>query len=111
MSLARQVELMELNKAPPVSGRPAPRGILPAPARPALPAPPLALPAPPPPGHQAGPIDGRPPRRLSQAEQADRRQKGLCYNCDEKYTRGHNRFCWRLFYVDGVTIDEDVEEE
>jgi hypothetical protein len=34
---------------------------------------------------------------------------GLCFNCNEKYTRGHNRFCRRIFFLDGVEI-EDVAE-
>ena len=106
MSLARQVELMELSRpAPPPTRAPA-RGLLAAPApRPALPAPqqPLALPAPP-----AAAPQGRgegPQRRLSPAEMAERRHQGLCFNCNEPYTRGHNRFCKRLFFVDGVEID------
>jgi hypothetical protein len=48
MSLARQVELMELNKLAAPPPRPAPRAALPAPPqRPALSAPPVALPVPP----------------------------------------------------------------
>ena len=31
---------------------------------------------------------------------------GLCFNCDEKYTRGHNCTFKRLFYVHGVDIDD-----
>jgi hypothetical protein len=30
----------------------------------------------------------------------------LCFNCNEKYSRGHNRFCRRLFFVEGVEIDD-----
>ena len=37
---------------------------------------------------------------------AERRRQGLCFNCNEKFTRGHNRFCRRLFFVDGVKIDD-----
>lgn len=50
---------------------------------PLLPAPPtrLALPAPPKP---AIPI-----RRLTQTEMLTRRAKGLCFNCDERFVRGH----------------------
>ncbi|XP_021311923.1 uncharacterized protein LOC110433726 [Sorghum bicolor] len=107
MSLARQVELMELSRpAPPPPARAPPRGLLPTPApRLALPAPqpPLALPAPPA-AAQQGKAEG-PHRRLSPAEMADRRRQGLCFNCNEPYARGHNRFCKRLFFVDGVEID------
>lgn len=52
-------------------------------------------------------VDSRPVKRLSQAEQDERRRLGLCYNCDEKYTRGHNRVCKRLFYINGAEIDDD----
>ena len=106
MSLARQVELMELDRAPPAPARLGARGLLPQPPpRPALPAPPqpLALPAPPA-GADPGGREGN-PRRLSTAEQAERRRLGLCFNCDEKYTRGHNRFCKRIFFIDGVEIE------
>jgi hypothetical protein len=39
-------------------------------------------------------------------EQVERRHLGLYFNCDEKYSRGHNRFCKRIFFVDGVEIDD-----
>jgi len=52
-------------------------------------------------------VEGRPVKRLSQAEQDERRQLGLCFNCDEKYTRGHNRVCKRLFYIHGVDLGDD----
>eukprot|EP00267_Zea_mays_P045001 XP_020397235.1 uncharacterized protein LOC109941145 [Zea mays] len=100
MSLARMLELVELDRLSPLLGRAAPRAALPAlPTRPALPAagappvlsvpvPPaqqLALPAPPPRG-AAGAA-----KRLTTEEQAERRRLGLCYNCNEPYSRGHNR--------------------
>jgi hypothetical protein len=37
------------------------------------------------------------------------RHLGLCFNCNEKYTRGHNRICQCIFFLDGVDI-EDVAE-
>ena len=40
---------------------------------------------------------------------AERRRQGLCFNCNEPYTRGHNRFCKRLFFVDGVEVDDAVD--
>ena len=56
-------------------------------------------------------VEGRPVKRLTQAEQEERRRLGLCYNCDEKFSRGHNRVCKRLFLLEGVVEDdEDVEE-
>ena len=112
MSLARQVEQMELAKIP-APAKTVPRGILPPPpprpATQALPAPqaPLALPAPPL-GAATGRGDGS--RRLSPEEMADRRRQGLCFNCNEKYSRGHNRFCRRIFFLDGVEIEEAEAE-
>jgi hypothetical protein len=31
----------------------------------------------------------------------------MCYNCNEKYSRGHNRTCQRIFFVDGIEITDD----
>ena len=110
MSLARQVELMEQSRPAPTLYRAPQRGLLAAPApRPALPASPqpLALPAPLA-ANQQGRAEGT-IRRLSKDEMAERRRQGLCFNCNEPYTRGHNRFCKRLFFVDGVEVD-DVED-
>jgi hypothetical protein len=45
-------------------------------------------------------------RRLTAAEMADRREKGLCFNCDEKFSQGHR--CQPLFYLEAI---DDVEEE
>jgi hypothetical protein len=87
-----------------------PRGLLPAPApRPALPAPlqPPTLPAPPV-AAQQGCGEGN-QRRLTPDEMAERRRLGLCFNCNEKYTRGHNRFCRRIFFLDGVEIEDAAE--
>jgi hypothetical protein len=39
---------------------------------------------------------------------AERCRLGLCFNCNDKYSRGHNGFCKRIFFVEGVEImDED----
>ena len=119
MSLARTLELVELDRINQLPPRAATRAVLPAPPpRPALPAgaapPPqvlpvpalpaqpqqLALPAPPPRG-AAGPS-----KRLSTEEQAERRRLGLCYNCNEPYSRGHNRVCRRIFYIDGIELED-----
>ena len=106
MSLARQVEQMELARLPPPAARGAPRALLPAPApkQPllALPAPPAVAPQP----RQEGP----PLKRLSPEEQAERRRLGLCFNCNEPYARGHNRVCRRIFYLNGVEIAAADEE-
>ena len=113
ISLARQVELMELDRPalpPPRAGARGPPPPPPAAARAVLPGPPplLALPAPP-----AAAQPGRPEgsqRRLTQEEMADRRRLGLCFNCNERYTRGHNRFCRRIFFVEGVELEAEGED-
>jgi hypothetical protein len=110
ISLARQVELMESDRPVQQPTRPAPRGP-PGPAhRAALPAtaPLLALPAPPAAAQQGRGESNQ--RRLTPEEMAERRHQGLCFNCNEKFTRGHNRFCHRLFFLNGVEIDDDVRD-
>ncbi|XP_066320154.1 uncharacterized protein [Miscanthus floridulus] len=105
MSLARQMELMEQYQ--PTSAKAAPRAILPAPLpRQAAPQP-TAPKAPTP----TVTIEGRPVKRLTQAEQEERRRLGLCYNCDEKYGRGHNRVCKKLFVLDSIEEDDDADAE
>jgi hypothetical protein len=41
------------------------------------------------------------------AEQEEHRRLALCYNCDEKFVRGHNRVCKCLFLLDGTVEDEE----
>jgi hypothetical protein len=85
MSLTRQLELREQYTRSPAKN--VGRGLHPAPPpRLALPAPPLDRDK----AASAVPGDGHLVKRLSQAEQEERRRLGLCYNCDNKYTRGHN---------------------
>jgi hypothetical protein len=81
--------------------------VLPVPAQPALAAPkaPLALPAPP---TREG---GQATKRLSVEEQAERRRLSLCYNCNEPYSRGHNRVCRRIFFIDGFKLAEAEASE
>jgi hypothetical protein len=45
-------------------------------------------------------------RRLTPDEMVERRCLGLCFNCNEKYTRGHNRFCRLIFFLEGVEIED-----
>ena len=107
MSLVRQVELMEQSRPVSTLPRAPQRGLLViSTPRPALPAPQqaLALPAPLA-ANQQGRAEGN-IRRLSKDEMAERRRQGLCFNCNEPYTRGHNRFRKRLFFVDGVEVDD-----
>ncbi|KAH1038953.1 hypothetical protein J1N35_040696 [Gossypium stocksii] len=52
-------------------------------------------------------------KRLTQTEMAERRAKGLCYNCDESYSMGHK--CKRLFwieepYVEGKQDDDEIDD-
>lgn len=54
-------------------------------------------------------MEGRPVKRLTQAEQEERHRLSLCYNCDEKFVRGHNRVCKRLFLLDGVVEEDDAD--
>jgi hypothetical protein len=115
ISLARHLELIELDRLNQAPTRAVARTTLPAPATrpaaaaaavlpaPALPAPqaPLALPAPP------AKEGGQQTKCLSQEEQAERRRLGLCYNCNEPYSCGHNRVCRRIFYIDGIELADD----
>jgi hypothetical protein len=54
-------------------------------------------------------VEGRPVKRLTQAEQEERRRLDLCYNCDEKFAREHNRVYKRLFLLD-CAVEEDIDE-
>jgi len=38
----------------------------------------------------------------------EKRAKGLCYNCDSKYTKGHKCAKKKLFYID---CEEEEEKE
>ncbi|KAL5759632.1 hypothetical protein ACOSQ2_018470 [Xanthoceras sorbifolium] len=56
-----------------------------------------------------------PIKRLTQAEMKTRRDKGLCYNCDEPYTYGHQCTKKRLYMLMGEDeedqeIDTEIEE-
>jgi hypothetical protein len=43
-------------------------------------------------------------RRLNPAELKDRRDRGLCFNCDDKFSPGHK--CKKLFLIEGVYEEE-----
>lgn len=47
-------------------------------------------------------------RRLIPAELKDRRDKGLCYNCDEKFGPGHR--CKKLFLIEGSWSDDEEDD-
>ena len=89
--------------------RPPQRPGIPVPLRPAaaVPAAPVVTTTQAPEGAAA---PARPFRRLSPAEQLERRRQGLCYNCDEPYVRGH--VCQRLFYLEAADfLDDDIPTE
>jgi hypothetical protein len=54
-------------------------------------------------------LEGPQIKRLSTEEQAERCRLGLCYNCNEKYSQGHNRVYRGIFFIDGVTITDEEE--
>ncbi|XP_066349333.1 uncharacterized protein [Miscanthus floridulus] len=112
MSLARKLELREqcgvAAAPPPRPGRDHQRGLLPAPP------PCLALPAPntaPAPAPQPVTIEGRQVKRLSQAEMEERCRLGLYFNCNEKFGRGHNRVCQRIFLFDLAAAKDDDDSK
>ena len=41
----------------------------------------------------------------------ERREKGLCFNCDNKYSKGHNCTEKKLFYIDCEEEEEQEHEE
>jgi hypothetical protein len=49
-------------------------------------------------------------KRLSRPKQEERRRLGLCFNCNEKYTRGPNRVCRRIFYIGGFEIGDEARD-
>ena len=101
MSLARKLVLRDQYATPPP--RATSRALLAAPApRLALLAPPAVTTAP-----VTITVEGQPVKHLTQAKQEERRRLGLCYNYDEKFGRGHNRVCKRLFLLDG-TVEDDA---
>jgi hypothetical protein len=103
MYLARAFERRATAMPPPQ-----PRGARPPqrsqPPRRALPAAPAASLA-----NAAVAGEGNPPmrqfRRLTPAEQQERRRQGLCFNCDEPYVPGH--MCQRLFYLE---VDDFIDD-
>lgn len=44
-------------------------------------------------------------KRLKPAELKERRDKGLCFNCDEKFSPGYR--CKKLFFIEGHWLDEE----
>ena len=50
-------------------------------------------------GSVATPIFSQ-PTRLTPEQLEEKREKGLCYSCDRKYTNGHKCAEKKLFYID-----------
>jgi hypothetical protein len=53
-------------------------------------------------------IEDCPVQKLSQAEMEERRRLDLCYNCNEKFSREHNKVWPRLFLLD---LDDGEDED
>ncbi|XP_077242441.1 uncharacterized protein LOC143882949 [Tasmannia lanceolata] len=49
-------------------------------------------------------------KRLTQTEMNERQSKGLCFNCDEGYTPGHQCKKKQLFLIEMRESDDEVEE-
>ncbi|KAK6248100.1 hypothetical protein QUC31_019665 [Theobroma cacao] len=47
-------------------------------------------------------------KKLTKVDMEERQLKGLCFNCDEPYVRGHQ--CKKLFWIDSVEGDEKKTE-
>lgn len=82
--------------------KPPPHFFLPRP--PLLALPPPATSPPPRPTSLASPLQIK---RLTPAEMASRRERGLCYNCDAKYTKGHR--CTSPQFLCLMTQDDDFD--
>lgn len=49
-------------------------------------------------------------RRLAPAEARERRQKGLCFHYDERYTPSHKCKTQQLFWVEGLMQDRNEDD-
>ena len=45
-----------------------------------------------------------PIKRLTPAQMDERRKRGLCYNCDEKWAVGHKCKNTKLFLLEGIEL-------
>jgi len=48
-------------------------------------------------------------KKLIESEMKERRERGLCFNCDEKFRLGHR--CKKLFLIEGIYPTEDDSDE
>ena len=50
------------------------------------------------------------PTRFTRQQLEENREKGLCYNCDHKYTKGHKSAEKQLLYI-GCEEEEEKDQE
>ena len=50
------------------------------------------------------------PTRFTPQKLEEKREKGLCYSCDRKYTKGHKCAEKKLFYIDCEEEEENEQE-
>ena len=56
-------------------------------------------------GNSQGPV-----RRITSQEARERREKGLCFYCDERFTPGHRCSRPQLFMIENVQMDGGIED-
>ena len=49
--------------------------------------------------------------RLTLVKEQRRREKGLCFKCDEKFHKGHFYTNKKLFLIQGTMSDDEEEDE
>ena len=50
------------------------------------------------------------PTRVTPQQLEEKRAKGICYNCDNKYIKGHKYVEKKLFYIDCEEEEEKNQE-
>jgi hypothetical protein len=51
------------------------------------------------------------PTRLTPQQLMEIKEKGLCFNCDSKYSKGHKCGKKKLFYIDCEEEEEQEQEQ
>ncbi|XP_062173762.1 uncharacterized protein LOC133879249 [Alnus glutinosa] len=51
-----------------------------------------------------------PTQRISRAQMRERREKGLCYYCDDKYSQSHVCKTLRIFLIQGMEWEQDMAD-
>uniref|UniRef100_A0A2N9HKA3 RNA-directed DNA polymerase n=1 Tax=Fagus sylvatica TaxID=28930 RepID=A0A2N9HKA3_FAGSY len=59
---------------------------------------------------QLNPKPPLPVQKLTPVQMSERRKKGLCYNCDEKWSTNHKCRTMKLYIMEEVDLDEDLEQ-